>query len=709
MAVLCMVSAFAQSKREWLLYGDEAFKKGDYSSAAGFYLKVLDEGTLDLESTVYPYEVIAYIKPDKPAKSKDNTAAADTTSDSTAVVPTPTDSLPQTPANPSAEDSEDSDPANSLVYGKYQYVVHQIADCFRLSYQYKKAEEWYGKAVQNESNRHPFSRYYYALTLMNNEKYDEAQAQLEKFIENYNGPDTKVKDLATKKMFSIAFAKDPASTHKDSKVSLLDTTINSGSSSFAANFYNDEGVILFAGGRKENVILDERTQNPLYLSDLFLAEKEGEKWNAPKNMRRPVNTEANEGAGVISVDRTHFYFTRCEGPNGNECSIYLSRFLNGKWLQPMKLNDNVNMEGFSSKHPALSTEEDILYFSSDRPGSIGGMDLWFCKIDDFGNAGEAHNLGYSVNTKENEVTPYFHHINNTLYFSSDGHTGLGGLDIFKAYGKDSTWSRPRNLGRPFNSGKDDLYYLVDRFEGKTGFLTSDRDSCANCSSGSDLYCYRIYELETEPLRLTIKGTVYDQKTQEPMQNTLVQLTDVKEDVPPVFVITDENGFYSTNLIEEVQYFMKAQKVKYFADAFSLNTEGAKESKDYTHDFFLEPIPSEPIAIPGIEYDYNKATLRPESMKILDDLYDFLQLNDNIVIEIGSHTDERGSADYNLDLSNRRAESVVNYLLEKGIPQARLEWKGYGETMPLVPNAKTEDDHQRNRRTAFKVTDQYYKE
>ncbi|MCB0430642.1 MAG: OmpA family protein [Flavobacteriales bacterium] len=698
----------AQSKREWLYYGDEAYKKGDYASAAKFYLKVLDEGTLDEESTVYPYEVVAYIKPDK---EENKPAAATEAPDSTqldSLMRQQGDTVPPQPdaANPTTGDQPIDAEGGNLVYGKYQYVVHQIADCFRLSYQYKKAEQWYAKAVQNESKRHPFARYNYAMVLMNNEKYPESQAQLEKFIETYDGTDNTIVQLAQKKLFNVAFAESHQKPRPKAEVNLMDTVINGGTSSFGANFYNDEGVIIFASGRKDNVVLDEKNDDPTITSDLYLTDQEGGNWQTPKNMRRPVNTEGNEGAGVISIDRSHFYFTRCDSKG--ECAIYLSRFLNGKWLLPMKLNENINQQGYSSKYPALSPEEDRLFFASDRPGGYGKMDIWVSPIDEFGNAGEAKNLGSVINTSENEVTPYLHHINNTLYFSSDGHTGLGGLDVFRSYGQDSTWLRPINMGRPFNSGKDDLFFVVDRMEGRTGFMTSDRDSCESCKDNKDLFCYKIYQVQAEPLLITMKGTVFNRNTQEKMPNTLVQITDVKEGIQPIFIITNEEGQYNTTLIEDIQYFSKAQKVKFFADAFSLSTENITKSTEFTHDFYLEPIPPDDIEIPGIEYDYNDTTLRPASKKVLDDLFDFLQLNDDITVEIGSHTDARGSDSYNLKLSQGRANSVVHYLIDKGIPKERLKPHGYGETRLLIQNATTEEEHQKNRRTAFKVTDQQQK-
>ncbi len=299
------------------------------------------------------------------------------------------------------------------------------------------------------------------------------------------------------------------------------------------------------------------------------------------------------------------------------------------------------------------------------------------------------------------------HQNGTrLFFSSTGHPGFGGYDIFQSelheqYG----WTTPQNFGRPINSGRDDSYYITSR-NGKEGFFSSDREDCNECRHGN---CMKLYSYEKGKPQFFLDGYVFDSDTDLEIINAHVTIKDVKKDSVIKTIKTDETGYYSTSLDVNQIYFIKGQKEGYFGDANSVSTMGLLESKSFMVDLFLTPIPVGEVDIPGIEYDYDKATLRDTSKSILDELYDFLALNNNLQIELRSHTDSRGASDYNMDLSQRRAQSCVEYLVQKGININRITPVGYGEKTPKIPNAKTEEDHQRNRRTAFYVVGQHFGE
>lgn len=379
----------------------------------------------------------------------------------------------------------------------------------------------------------------------------------------------------------------------------------------------------------------------------------------------------------------------------------------GMFYEAYKLSETVNKQGYKAMQPYVSFDGTKLFFSSNKPGGLGGFDLYVCNIDENGLTGEAKNLGAIINTALDEVTPFFHTISNTLFFSSNGHTGIGGLDVYKSSLNvdDSVYAMPKNVGRPINSSKDDTYFILDRFQTK-GYFSSDREDCPGGN------CYDIYEFENEPIIFDLSGYVFDETTNQPIQSSLVTIKDVHNDIDALYLITDDKGFYSTPLIENMEYFIKAQKKGYFASAASVATKGLTETTHLEKDFFLANIPSGDIVIEGIEYDLNKSTLRPKSMEILNKLVDMMVLNDNLSIEINSHTDTRGSDVYNLKLSQARAQSCVNYLISKGIKSERLKPTGYGETKPiisdeeiakLVPKSEEFDAaHQKNRRTAFKV-------
>jgi outer membrane protein OmpA-like peptidoglycan-associated protein len=284
---------------------------------------------------------------------------------------------------------------------------------------------------------------------------------------------------------------------------------------------------------------------------------------------------------------------------------------------------------------------------------------------------------------------------------------LGGFDIFKSSLNvdDSAYQAPKNLNTPINSSKDDSYYIMERL-GTKGFFASDR---VDCPSG---HCYKIFEYINEPIKFDLDGYVFDSETNDPIPNALVTIRDVHDGDEPFFVVTDDKGYYSTPLKPNLEYFLKAQKNKYFGSAASLATKGLTESKHFEQDFFLSKIPEGDIEIEGVEYDFNKYTLRPKSMEILDKIVDILKINDNLSIELSSHTDARGNDDYNMKLSQGRAQSCVDYLISKGIAKSRIQARGYGETKPIIPESEIkkmvdkspefEAAHQKNRRTAFRV-------
>jgi OOP family OmpA-OmpF porin len=743
--MLISVLASAQSRKEWLEYADGSFKNGDYASAAYFYQKVISKGLAGSRDIVYPYDIKTWIKPFKPdadstghgndtlpAKLRpadtdhDNYITAEelkNASDTTVkdkqhltaqeikdlndfYVGQPKRAATDT----SAAASSSKKPKNIIQDIRYSYVVHQIAESYRLNHDYGNATTWYRKSLQATPPAYPDDRYWYGTMLMSREKYDSAAVQFEQYRRELKDTLSVMGRAADKKLLSCAYAGDPSNISTGVIITELDTVINAGTSNFAPSFYGESDELLFTSGRSGNKTPEGEEENARFYSDLYVSKKDGSKWGAPSPLPSPINTGDFEAAGTLSINKDLFLFTRWTGPGTTQPAIYLSKFLNNQWLPPLKLNQNVNAEGYSSMQPYLSFDGTKLYFASDRPGGKGGMDIWMCPLDESGNPGMPVNLGPRINTAGNEVTPFYHDKTTTLYYSSDGLVGFGGLDIYKAYAsdEDSLWSTPINMGKPINSSLDDSYFILQRDQ-RAGYFASDRKVCESCAGGS---CYRIYTLEKEPLVFSIKGKVYNSETNEPIAGSLLTFKDINADLQPFYIITDETGAYSSILRQDMEFYIKAQKIHFFADAATISTKGLTESKEFEQDFFLSKIPEGDIVIPGIEYDYNSSNLRPQSKAILDSVVDFLNLNNNISIEISSHTDTRGSDVYNLNLSNERAKSVVDYLISKGIAPGRLIAQGYGETKPLISDAEIakmkskpeqEAAHQKNRRTAFRTT------
>lgn len=694
-AFMFSIGGFAQSQKELIRLGDQAYESYNYASAVYFYKKIIEGGKSGTRYDVtYPYEINSYVSPVK---------------------------------------SSDSTKALSPRELRQRYVINMIANSYQGLRDYDNAKEWYEKALLAPHDSFPNTQYRYAVSLMNLGMYDEAKTQLEEFIEKTDESNPYL-NPAINMQAGCAFAQNSNNTAEGIVVQQMDSVFNRGISSFGVNYYEGELSLIYAAGRKGNMVVDPDKESGEYNSDLFITSKIGDNWDAPMRLEGPINTPMNEGAAAMSVDRTTLYYTQWDPNDRSKCKIMLVNKMNGMWMQPFDLGI-LNVDGYRSMNPTYTEDESRLYFASDRPGGYGGLDIWFCPIMSNGDLGPAENCGPSINTAEDENTPFHHYQSNTLFFSSMGHVGYGGYDIFKAKYDESAeaWTNPRNLGAPFNSSKDETYYVLDKFQ-KYGYLTSDREHCVSCDSsktdGISGYCNKIYSFEKPELRFMLSGIVFDNDSGEPIPNALITFKDIRGNFDPFFIMTDGDGFYEKELEANMEIFLKAQKTGYFGDAATVSTKDLTESTELTQDFYLNKIPEEAIAIEGIEYDFDKATLRPKSKEILDELASFLTLNDNLVIEIQSHTDFRGDDNYNLDLSKRRAQSVVDYLVDKGIARERMIPKGYGETEPAyaldenkkpIRNSKgeyvyltydyimalTEKDeqevaHQRNRRTAFKV-------
>lgn len=686
--VLSSFITFSQSKKLWTEIADDAFAKKDYATAAVNYAKVLDDTTV-LKSYVLPYEA-QLVNLNSKALFKVPELRVTKRKDSTNIVK-------ETLVNSS----------------KYDFIMYRLATSYRLNFDYKHAVDQYKKCVDRKV--YPDAPYYYGLSLMSLKKYSDALKVFDNYInpkpDSANvtpkpGTDSLVK-LAAKKQKSCYFALDTLSPKKPIKVRMMDSLVfNRGTSSFGAMYFENDTKVLFTSARKGGVVTDPEKQDSRYYCDVYTSTVDDTIWQRPVNFGRPVNTSLHEGAAFFSKDGV-MLFTRWSDNNKNESFIYMARSIEGKFYDAMKLGTNVNLPGYRSQQPFVSNDGTKLFFSSNRPGGKGGFDIWMAPIDGNGFIGEAQNLKEPINTSGDEITPFFHDLASTLFYSTNGMPGLGGFDIHKSSlnADDSVYMYPINLNSPINSSKDDAYFVMDRLGGK-GFFSSDRE---DCPSG---HCYDIYSFVNAPIFFNLSGYVYDTETNDPIPSALVTVKDVHDGEEPFFIVTDEKGFYQTPLKPNLEYFLKAQKNKYFGQAASVATKGKTESEEFTQDFFLGKIPEGDIEIEGVEYDFNSFTLRPKSMEILDKIVEILKVNDNLSIELSSHTDARGNDAYNLKLSQGRAQSCVDYIVSKGIAKKRIQATGYGETKPIIPESEIEKmvpkseefetAHQKNRRTAFRV-------
>lgn len=407
----------------------------------------------------------------------------------------------------------------------------------------------------------------------------------------------------------------------------------------------------------------------------FFSVKQDERgnWLAPEELEDEVNTEFDEGTPSFTADGNTMYYTYCsqDESSNRTAEIYRSTRSSAKWGKGSRVEivkDSVTALG----HPAISPDGRWLYFVSDAVGGFGGKDIYRAQVTNSG-MGPMENLGEEINTSGDEMFPFVRD-SITLYFASNGHPGMGGLDLFKAV-KDSTghWN-VENMGYPINSTGDDFGIT---FEGRKekGFFSSNRNDARGCD--------HIFSFEKPTITVQIEGFVNDVE-EYPVENATVRI--VGRDGLNAKVLTKKDGSYHVELERDIKYVMMASAQGYLNQNFELHTSAEEKSETYIVDFFLSPI-SKPVVIENIFYDFDKATLRPESKEALDEMIKMLNDNPNVTIELGAHTDRKGSDKYNERLAQRRAQSVVDYLIAAGIDTARLEAKGYGESVPKTVTKK----------------------
>ena len=401
-------------------------------------------------------------------------------------------------------------------------------------------------------------------------------------------------------------------------------------------------------------------------------------WLQPEELEDEVNTEFDEGTPSFTPDGNSMYYTYCsQAPEGDRTAeIYLSTRSSAKWGKGSKveiLKDSVT----ALAHPSVSPDGRWLYFVSDAVGGQGGKDIFRARINgnDFG---PMENLGPEINTPGDEVFPYVRD-SVTLYFASNGHPGMGGLDIFRATLDSTEHWHVENMRSPINSNGDDFGIT---FEGvhERGFFSSNR----NDARGYD----HLYSFELPIITVKIEGIVFD-VDEVPIEGATVRI--VGRDGLNAKVLTMKNGEYEVELERDIRYVMMASARGFLNQNFELKTGAEEKNETYIVDFYLSPI-TKPVVIENIFYDFDKATLRPESKAALDEMIKMLNDNPNVTIELGAHTDRKGTDKYNEGLAQRRAQSVVDYLIAGGIAPDRLEAKGYGESVPKVINKKMAREH-----------------
>ena len=612
---------------------------------------------------------------------------------------------------------------------KYQY---RLAESYRLSRDYMKSEKFYMLVFQAKPNKYPKSQFYLAQMQMMNGKYEKAKENFLQFKKAYKDASDSSYFRKMVKLY-IASCEAAPTILKDTldiRIHHPDTSVNKSHVEMSPIPLSDS-TLLYASLRSDTVVYINKDDSLSTVPHrkFYIAKKENDStWVMQDEYAEGwFNAEGTEnGNGCFNQDSSIFYFSRgIRNARGQLIfHLYYANREDGEtWSEPIKMNDEINVKNFHSTQPSMGyhfkKQVPLLYFVSNRvQGSRGGWDIWFSEFDAKKNQWKSpKNGGSKINTTLNEMSPRYNIDNKTMYFSSEGWPGLGGFDIFKTIGELKDWSQPKNIGYPINTGVDELYFSKEK-EGDAGYFVSNRKgsvSLKNPTCCDDIYYYK----ENDFIHLGVKGKTYEVQELKKVEDTLITssitlslvlLYDSLEGEEIVIktILPEANGDYFFDLEKGKEYTLKANAENFFMQTFDISTKNAAESDTIEKDFFMKRFSIKPIVVKNIYYQYDKFTLLDSSKSVIDTtMYKILIENPDIKIEIGSHTDSRGSDAYNQRLSQQRAQSVVDYLVKKGIPRKRLVARGYGESKPIAPNDNKDgsdnpEGRQMNRRTEFRI-------
>ncbi len=568
-------------------------------------------------------------------------------------------------------------------------IKFKVAESYRYTGKLDDAITWYNQAKASGYSN-PNYLFQQGTIYLQQGKYDLAQQKFEAFLVQQPGDKEATLQLNNTK-YIMNLPKDSSVFTFKNEVGL-----NTPYGDYAA--VPLKNAVVFTSARLEEkddkvFAFDGQAFSSLYQTTYS---KENKSWSKATKLAA-LSSAVNDGFLSYNEKTKTAYFNRCNDAKSKNdfCKIYEVSYdeAANTFGTPKPIALSFTQKA-TMKQPAISADGNTLYFASNMEGGLGGYDIWNMKKS--GDSwGEPVNAGAIINTEFDEAFPTVK--DSALLYSSDGMPGFGKLDIFQSIWANGTWGKPQNLKAPFNSSGDD-FNLAYNADGKSGYLSSNRSG----GTGDD----DVYSFFLTPVNLLVKGRIVDVDNNQPVVGATVVLT--AADGTTDTTTTNANGDYSFTLKQDQDYKINVLNPGYFGDSKKLTTQGEKFSKEfskgtgYNYDFAIKKIPKTEIKIDNIYYDLDSFVLREESKPSLDKLVKILEDTPDAMVQINSHTDERGKAEYNITLSQNRAKSVVDYLVSKGINPARLTAKGFGFTEPVIKGAKTEEEHQQNRRTAFQV-------
>ncbi len=587
--------------------------------------------------------------------------------------------------------------------------VHQLADLNRYLRDYKKAEQYYKMVLDKDVEKYPEDNFYYAQMLKANGKYAEAKTKFQEFVKMKDAKDFPALRSAAKAEIAgcdsaLALIANPTKI----RVIHENETINKPLQDFAPKPLSNNRL-LFSSFKSDTAVNVDVAKND-YFTSIFITEKKGGAWSDPTALPSPPNDDKTHVANaVFNADESRIVFTKCDQSKLSVmmCKLYTSKKSGNGWSEPEEIK-NLNRPETSSTHPAFGKTKDgktILYFSSNR-GNGGDFDIYYSVVNNDGSFENPQRLGNEINTAGDDVTPYYNEATNTFYFSSTGHPGLGGFDVFRVVGTPGNFGAVANMGVPVNTGADDLYFALDN-KGAKGFMVSNREGTtsqrgATCCDDiwsvivkNDVFLKGIFVKRDDPAQTPIAG----------VEASLYKV-DGKNFELQTTANTTEQAFVMP-LKRETSYKMNGNKEGFWPSIDNFTVAEDEDRDTIFKVFYIDPVLKKKIKIENVYFQFDKSNVIAFYGAKIDSVLSLLEQNPGWMVEVQGHTDSKGSDEYNDKLSQRRAEEVKKYLIKRKLAKERIVVKTFGEKQPAVPNDLPDgsDDPEgraRNRRVEFRI-------
>lgn len=600
-------------------------------------------------------------------------------------------------------------------------LTFQLGETNRALKDYEEAAKWYEKTLELNEEAWPEAKYYHALMLKSQENYQEAIDGFEDYISTVDG--IKKKKGAEYEMLSVLkkkaklekegaeLALELMNERPESEVTQIDNGLNNNLQDFSPKYLNDNQVLMAALLPEEAIELNKSKEDEEdYYSKLYYANRDGASWTRellPDNIN---STSSHVGNGVLSNDGKTLYFTKCEELNAHKmtCKIYSSKKSANGWADPIELPESINKNDYTTTQPAIGLDKDgneVLYFVSDRNGGRGGLDIWYTMIESDGSFSRPTNLGRVANTPYDDVTPFYDNENGVLYFSSEGHAGMGGLDVFKIEGNVDEWSdEVVNMGYPLNSGADDLYLALND-SGKKGYMVSNR--VGTTSDRGRTCCDDVFKVRlTREVTLIVNAVDSLNNRINGVGVSLYKAVDNDFDFISSGSTSDTK--LVSFLVEEETYKINGEKEGYWPSILTLTSDEISTTDRDTIIRNLVMRPLKRAVVKNVYFAFDKFNVLELYEKEIDSVYALMTKYPEIVVKLDGHTDNKGSMEYNQVLSEKRAKAVKDYLVKVlEVEKDRILTAGYSFTKPIAPNENPDgsdnpEGRAKNRRVEFKL-------